>query len=84
MDLLQQMLDAGQLAAFLADLIQAVNEERNEKATWELYLHSGISMHGMTFDQFRGRAERQPKTADMNNVEATVKKSMELLETFQL
>lgn len=84
MDLLQQMLDIGQLTAFLQDLIQTVNEERNEKATWELYLHSGISMHGITFEQFRGKAEEQPKTADMNEVETTVKNSMKILENFQL
>lgn len=85
MELLQQMLQAGQLCDFINDLAGIIQDERIYEMRWDSWLHK---IHNMEFDQYVKECEKQmtkqPEKADMNSVETTVKNSMKILESFKL
>lgn len=77
------MLMTGQLCDFVCTFVRIRNEELNEKTQWEYYLHK---VYSMSFDDFvkscNGTA--QPEEADMEQIEATVRNSQAILESFSL
>lgn len=79
-DLMQRMLETGQFCEFIDEVVKYRNEEVNEKTMWEYYLHR---VFDMGFDEFL-KATEPPKPADMNEVEATVKSSQEILKLFKM
>ncbi len=83
LELLQQMLVTEQLHDFICNFIRFRNEELNEKTQWEYYLHK---IYNMSFDDFvkSCSGDAEPEEADMNEIEATVKNSQSILESFSL
>lgn len=82
MQLLQQMLQTGQLASFIDDLAEIVHEERLHEMRWDFWIHR---IYDKTFDQYVKECEGQkPEAVNMNTVETTVKNSMKILENFKL
>lgn len=75
MQLLQQMIDTGQLS----DLIDGMQEAVNEETMWEFYLYK--VQENISFDTFKARL-MQPVEASKNDLEATVKHSFEMMENF--
>lgn len=77
MDLLQQMLQTGQLCDFIEELIQIMNEEVNEKTMWEYYLHR---VFDKSFAEFMA-LNKEPEAEAMDNERMTeiVKDSLEIL-----
>ena len=81
-DLMQRMLETGQFCDFVGEVVNIRNEEVNEKTMWEYYLHR---VFDMDFDEFMRRTRvEEPKPVDMNDVEATVKASEEILKSFKM
>lgn len=83
MELLQQMLLTGQLCDFICKFVKIRNEELNEKTQWEYYLHK---VYNMSFDDFVKSCSGtvQLEEVDMSKIEATVKNSQSILESFSL
>ena len=59
------------------------NEEVKEEAHWEFYLHK---VFDKSFADYLKEVEepKMPETADMKQVETTVKNSMNILENFNM
>ena len=78
------MVHSGRLAEWVESVTEIHNKEIDEKTSWEFFLHK---VYDKSFNQFMKDSRdsgTEPKTADMDKVEATVKKSTELLENFKL
>lgn len=83
MMLLNQMLQAGRMCEFIDKIIDIKNEEVKEETRWEFYLHK---VFDKSFADYLKEVE-EPKmleTADMKQVETTVKNSMNILENFNM
>lgn len=71
------MLDTGQLADFLIGM----QEAKNEELTWDFYLHR--VQENISFDEFKARlVQPEPVGISTNALEATVKYSFEMMESF--
>ena len=77
MQLLQQMIDTGQLA----DFIDGMQNAKSEEMAWECYLHK--VQENISFDDFKARLmQPAPVETTVNDLEATVKHSFEMMESF--
>lgn len=82
MDLLQQMLQAGQLSEFIGELVQIRNEELHEKAAWEFYLHK---VFDKSFEEFmEANKPKEAEVFDDEYVETTKQKARDILKKFKL
>lgn len=83
MMLLNQMLQASRMCEFIDKIIDIKNEEVKEEARWEFYLHK---VFDKSFADYLKEVEepKMPETADMKQVETTVKDSMNILENFNM
>lgn len=79
MELLQQMLQAGQLEEFIGELVQIRNEEMQEQAMWEYYLHAFC--REMSFEEFMRKAKEpeEPETIGEDRMVNIVKDSLDIL-----
>lgn len=79
MPLLDQMIKAGRLTEFIGEIISIHNEEQEEKAMWEFWLHKDFER---TFSEFcaamQGGSTTEPKTASKKELTEIVKQSMEI------
>lgn len=79
-ELLDSMILADKLLAFIEEFIQAINEETNKQAMWDMYLHK---VYGITFLEFKEDCERQEKyNMDQKEAENVVTKSIDILKNF--
>ena len=81
MMLLDQMLQVGRMCEFIGKVVEIKNEEVKDEARWEFYLHK---VFDKSFTDYLKEVE-EPKTletADMKQIETTVKSSMNILENF--
>lgn len=78
LELLQQMVETGQLAGFITELVQIRNEELQEKTMWEYYLHR---VYDMTFDEFvqQNKEPETPETMGKDRMVEIVKDSLDIL-----
>ena len=76
MALLDQMIKTGRLEEFIAELVEIRNEELEEKATWEFWLHKDFER---SYNECREAMNRQPPKA-ITKAELTeiVKQSAEI------
>ena len=80
--LLEQMLSCNRLAEFIDSAIGFRYEEIQEKTQWEYYLHR---VYDMSFESFVKQYEPiEPVKVDMEQVETTVKASMDILDSLKL
>ena len=80
MMLTQQMLQAGRFVEFIDELIKIRNEEINDKAMWEYYLHR---IYDKSFSDFKFESERlSAPEATESDLEATVKHSFDMMKNF--
>nr|DAT75484.1 MAG TPA: hypothetical protein [Caudoviricetes sp.] len=79
MMLLNQMLQAGRMCEFIVE----VNDITAEEKHWDFYLHK---VFDKSFADYLKEVQKpaEPETADMKQVETTVKSSMNILENFKL
>ncbi len=76
------MISAGRLSEFIDEIISIRNEELNEKTAWEYYLHR---IYDRSFEDFYNSAEKKESAeVDLNEIEATIKRSQEILKSFKL
>ncbi len=75
--LLDQMLQAGRMCEFIVE----VNDITADEKHWDFYLHK---VFDKSFADYLKEAQKpaEPETADMKQVETTVKNSMNILDTF--
>lgn len=78
MELLQQMVETGQLVEFIDELVQIRTEERQEKTMWEYYLHR---VYDMSFDEFvqQTKEPETPETMGKDRMVEIVKDSLDIL-----
>lgn len=78
LELLQQMLQAGQLEEFIGELVQIRNEELQERTMWEYYLHR---VYDMSFDEFMKQTKEPeaPETIGKDRMTEIVKDSLDIL-----
>lgn len=78
MELLQQMLQAGQLGEFIDELFQIRNEELQEKAMWEYYLHR---VYDKSFEEFVRQINEPaaPEAIENDRMVEIVKDSLDIL-----
>ena len=77
--LLNQMLQAGKMCEFIVEINDITAEEKH----WDFYLHK---VFDKSFADYLKEVEepKMPETADMKQVETTVKDSMNILENFNM
>lgn len=77
--LLNQMLQAGKMCEFIVKINDITAEEKH----WDFYLHK---VFDKSFADYLKEVEepKMPETADMKQVETTVKNSMNILENFNM
>ena len=79
MQLLQMMMETGQLADFISGMQIAKNEEME----WAFYLYR--VREDISFDKFKERLiQSVPVEISANDLEATVKHSFNMMESFHL
>ena len=76
LELLQQMVQAGQLEEFIGELVQIRNDEMQEQTMWEYYLHTVC--REMSFEEFMKKA-KEPETIGKDRMTEIVKHSLEIL-----
>jgi len=78
LELLQQMVEIGQLADFINELVQIRNEELQEKTMWEYYLHR---VYDMSFEEFMKQTKEPeaPETMGKDRMVEIVKDSLDIL-----
>ena len=79
LELLQQMVQAGQLEEFIGELVQIRYEEMQEQTMWEYYLHTVC--REMSFEEFMKNVKEpeEPETIEKDRMTEIVKHSLELL-----
>lgn len=76
MALLDQMIKTGRLEEFISEFVEIRNEELEEKATWEFWLHKDFER---SFNECREAMNRQPpEAATKEELVAIVKHTMEM------
>ncbi len=76
----QQMLQAGRFVEFIDEVIKIRNEEIDDKAMWEFYLHR---IYDKSFSDFKAENERiSAPEVTKSDLEATVKHSYEMMMNF--
>lgn len=82
MTLLQQYINIGQFDRLVVEMLEIISEELKETTQWEYFLHK---VYDQTFEEFMREIEKQSdevQTADMNEIETTVKTSLQILDLF--
>ena len=79
LELLQQMFETGQLCDFIDELVQIRNEELQEQARWEYYLHTYC--REMSFEEFERRSKQpaEPEKISKDRKVEIVKNSLDIL-----
>lgn len=80
LELLQQMLQTGQLCSFIDELGSIIWEEKAHKERWEFWLHR---VYDMDFNEYVQVCERtvkhEPETISKDRMTEIVKRSLEIL-----
>lgn len=76
------MLLIGQFDNFVVDFVTFISEERDEKTKWEFFLHR---IHDKSYNEFTNSiASGEAEEVQVEDIETTVKKSMDILDSFQM
>ena len=86
MMLLDHYVKAGRLCEFLDEIIRIKNNELEDKANWEYFLHKVFDKSYSEFMKEIGKATMpaEPEVMEVEQIETTVKNSMEILESFKM
>ena len=78
LELLQQMMEAGQLCEFIDEFIQIRNEELQDKSMWEYFLHK---VYDKSFEEFRQQVKEPaaPEAMGKDRMVEIVKDSLDIL-----
>lgn len=83
--LLQQAIEANRLGDYIIELISIVNEEKEESAKWEFYLHHAfLSKTYNDFYDTEPETPTMPEIYDDNYVETTKQKARDILKKFRM
>lgn len=79
--LLEQTLLTGRFEEWIDEFIKIINEDTEDQALWEMYLHSQFLTE--SFEDFKRKC-KIPSTSNQPivNVEATIQQSFDMLNNF--
>lgn len=76
------MLEMGEFAKFIRELVETYNEERQDQYLWELFIHSPF--YKGTFEEFKKeRLKPQIEKPTISELKATVENSKQIIEIFK-
>lgn len=75
------MIQTGRFSEFVESLVKTVNEEREEKAQWEFWLHK---VWDGTYEKFKEEIKNNKENLSMSKrtIETTIQNSMDILKNF--
>ena len=75
------MIQAGRFFDFVVYLVKMINQEKEEKMDWELWLHK---VWDKSFDEFKTEIETDTANRNMSaeTIETTVQESLDILKNF--
>ena len=78
---INEMIRAGQFCDFVINFIETLNEEKNEKAEWEFFLHK---VWEKSFAEFKEsiQIEQDNRNMSVSDIETTIKQSQNILANF--
>lgn len=79
-DLMQQMLQVGQLYEFVSRVVKIRNETQVEEMRWQFWLHKVFDTEWEDY-LFHCESVDTPE-ATMNDIETTIKDNFEMMENF--
>lgn len=82
MVILDKMILTHRLCDFVNEFVKIQNEETNDETSWEYWLHRGFDMSYQAFLDNLNKGQRQEKVMSEDEIEATLKNSMGMLESF--
>lgn len=77
---MDRMIKAGRFNEFVTSLVRKRNEEADEKAMWEFYLHK---VYDKSFEEFRNECKNKIKNVNID-VDALVKDIRHGLKGFKM
>lgn len=76
------MLEMGEFAKFIREIVETYNEERQDQYLWDLFVHSPF--YKGTFEEFKQeKLQPQIKEPTISELKATVENSREIVEIFK-
>ena len=80
---LNGVIQTGRFEEFVEDFMQITNEEREERALWEFFLHRAPMYEG-SFDDFKAEIKNNEDHKNLSDttIETTVKQTMNILNKF--
>ena len=78
---INEMIRTGQFCDFVINFIETLNEEKNEKAEWEFFLHK---VWEKSFAEFKEsiQIEQDNRNMSASDIETTIKQSQNILANF--
>ena len=83
LELLQQMLEVGQLNRFITEIGQIVWQEKADNQRWDFWVHRVFDMEFSEYVQLCENSMQQAETSDNVDLGETIRNSFEMLENFQ-
>lgn len=79
---MDQMIECGRFSEFVSEIVKIINEEQENDAVWQYYLHH--PMIEISFAEFKRRIGFDNTDPEENecNLETTVRKSKNILDGF--
>lgn len=83
LELLQQMLEIGQLNRFITEVGNIVWQEKADNQRWDYWLHRVFDMDFGEYVQACEANMQQTEASGSVDIEETIKESFKMLESFQ-
>ena len=83
LELLQQMLEVGQLNQFITEIGQIMWQEKADNQQWDFWVHRVFDMEFSEYVQLCENSMQQAETSDNVDLGETIRNSFEMLENFQ-
>ena len=83
LELLQQMLEVGQLNQFITEIGQIMWQEKADNQRWDFWLHRVFDMEFSEYVQLCENSMQQAEASDNVDLGETIRNSFEMLENFQ-
>lgn len=84
MMLLDHYVRSYRLCEFLDEVISMRNADIEEKTNWEFFLHRVFDKSYMEYMREVGRKPAEPEVMEVEQIETTVNKSMQILESLKI
>lgn len=80
---LNGVISTGRLDEFVSDLVEITNDEKEERALWEHFLHRALTFEG-SFNDYKAQVKNNAEHQSMSErtIETTLQHTMNILNTF--